>query len=376
MRLLYIARHFHPRMEGIVAAMAATGEVDVTLICPSNWRDELGLDRPVWRTETVYTRIEVPMLGTPNDYHRALYRTATFALRTTLPQIIHAEEEPESLAALQIAATRAVAAPHAKLVLNSWQNLNRPKRWYVLLVTQLALRSADGITCGNIGALAVLRQLGYKGLAEVIPQKGVSLTLYRPQTPVPGPNHGLRLLYAGRLLHEKDIVTLLRAMPLVSTSTTLRIVGDGPERAKIIEMIDLLRLSTRVTVEPSVEPTALLDIFAAADALILPSKTMPFWSEQLGRILLEAMACALPVIGSDSGAIPEVVGDAGLIFPEGNSQALADRIRELEISPARRLELGNLGRDRVQSYSEESLALRNIEFYRHVLARRRRAPML
>lgn len=368
MRVLYIARHFHPRMEGIVAALAATGVAEVTLICPANWRDELGLARQTGQTITAYRRLELPMLGAPNDYHRALYRTLNFALPTVRPQIIHAEEEPESLAALQIAAAHRLFAPRAQLILNAWQNLDRPKHWYVRLVARLAFLAADAITCGNDGAVTVLRSAGYNGLAPIIPQKGVNTDLYYPLAAVPhAESDGLRLLYAGRLLPEKDVETLLHALPLVAASTTLRIVGDGPQRARLRELIDELRLQDRVQLASPVEPTALPALFAQADALVLPSKTMPFWSEQLGRILLEAMACALPVIGSDSGAIPEVIGPAGLIFPEGNSAALADCIRLLDVDHGLRRRLGLLGMAQAERFSERSLAAQNLQLYHTLL---------
>ena len=55
----------------------------------------------------------------------------------------------------------------------------------------------------------------------------------------------------------------------------------------------------------------------ALDALVLPSESTPLWKEQFGHVLIEAMACGVPVVGSDSGAIPEVIGEAGLLFPGG-----------------------------------------------------------
>ena len=49
-------------------------------------------------------------------------------------------------------------------------------------------------------------------------------------------------------------------------------------------------------------------------ALVLPSRTTPRWKEQFGRVLIEAMACGVPPVGSDSGEIPHVIDDAGLVF--------------------------------------------------------------
>ena len=73
---------------------------------------------------------------------------------------------------------------------------------------------------------------------------------------------------------------------------------------------------------PSTEVPAVL---RALDVLVLPSLTTPSWKEQFGRVLQEAMACAIPVVGSDSGEIPHVIGDAGLVTPEGDAAALRRR---------------------------------------------------
>ena len=80
---------------------------------------------------------------------------------------------------------------------------------------------------------------------------------------------------------------------------------------------------------PSTAPENVGPILKSMDVLVLPSRSMPYWKEQFGRVLVEAMACGVPVIGSDSGAIPAVIGDAGLVFPEGDDRALADRILQL-----------------------------------------------
>jgi glycosyltransferase involved in cell wall biosynthesis len=102
--------------------------------------------------------------------------------------------------------------------------------------------------------------------------------------------------------------------------------------------------------------------------LVLPSLTTPTWKEQFGHVLVEAMACGVPVIGSDSGAIPEVIGDAGLIVPEGNVDALADAIQSLISAPALRVDLAARGRSRVQAeYTNDSVARRLAAFWEGVI---------
>ena len=88
-------------------------------------------------------------------------------------------------------------------------------------------------------------------------------------------------------------------------------------------------------------------VYRSCDVVVLPSRTMPSWKEQFGRVLIEAMACQVPVVGSDSGEIPNVIGDAGLIFPEGDVAALTRQLRTLMDDRTLRQQLGAAGRQRV-----------------------------
>jgi glycosyltransferase involved in cell wall biosynthesis len=99
--------------------------------------------------------------------------------------------------------------------------------------------------------------------------------------------------------------------------------------------------------------------------LALPSLTTARWKEQFGRVLIEAQACGVPVVGSDSGAIPEVIGKEGLIFPEGNARRLSDRLNKLEESPAFRKSLGLQGRSRVLGlFTNQKIADQLHQIYR------------
>ena len=106
----------------------------------------------------------------------------------------------------------------------------------------------------------------------------------------------------------------------------------------------------------------------ALDALVLPSRTTPRWKEQFGRVIIEAQACETPVIGSSSGAIPDVVGPGGLIFPEGDAAALALAMTALHADPQKARELGKLGRRQAEEhYTWERVAQRMWEIYSEVL---------
>ena len=90
--------------------------------------------------------------------------------------------------------------------------------------------------------------------------------------------------------------------------------------------------------------------YAQLDVVVLPSHSTPTWKEQFGRVIIEALWCGVPVIGSDSGEIPWVIGltGGGLVFPEGDVGALAARLAELRASPELRRQLADTGRQAVE----------------------------
>jgi glycosyltransferase involved in cell wall biosynthesis len=112
------------------------------------------------------------------------------------------------------------------------------------------------------------------------------------------------------------------------------------------------------------------------DVLVLPSDTHKGWKEQFGRVLIEAMACQVPVIGSSSGAIPEVIGEAGLIFPERDHHALAAALERLQANPALRADLAQQGRDRVlRHFTNQVIAEKTYAIYRALVGREGRFPL-
>lgn len=109
--------------------------------------------------------------------------------------------------------------------------------------------------------------------------------------------------------------------------------------------------------------------YAEIDTLVLPSLTRPNWKEQFGRVLVEAMACALPVIGSNSGAIPGVIGNGGLVFPEGDVAALAKHLYDLQTKADLRELLGEQGRKRfLDHFTHEKIANLTVAVYKEILA--------
>jgi glycosyltransferase involved in cell wall biosynthesis len=365
--VLYIARYHNPIMERKIALMATQSDLSFCLARPSHWQDEYGQVAVPILPDQPYKTLAVPLLFRPTDWHRALYGTLTFKIAEFRPDLIHAEEEPESLAALQILLARRLFAPKARVILHTWQNINRPKRWYVWWVARTAFRYADAILCANREGVSVLREMGYAGPSAVIPHHGVHLGVFRPQASARTSSQ-FTIAFVGRFAPEKGLDTLLEAVCLLGSTVRLLLVGAGPHRQTLEDQIYAMGLSHQVQFVDPLANDKLPGLFAEIDVLVLPSRTMSFWKEQFGRVLVEAMACKVPVVGSDSGAIPEVIGDAGLIFPEGDAIALADCLHQLIGSADLGHDLAERGYQRVQRlYSQECIAEQTIAFYRSIL---------
>jgi glycosyltransferase involved in cell wall biosynthesis len=151
----------------------------------------------------------------------------------------------------------------------------------------------------------------------------------------------------------------------------LHIVGEGSERAALQQLANQLQIAEKVTFGPRLNSEAMPQYYRALDILVLPSRTQANWKEQFGRVLTEAMACGVAVIGSDSGEIPHVIGAAGRIFPEGDATALRHYLQQLLDQPAERIRLSQLGRQRVlDCYTMASVAQQTVVVYEKLMAKK------
>jgi glycosyltransferase involved in cell wall biosynthesis len=126
-----------------------------------------------------------------------------------------------------------------------------------------------------------------------------------------------------------------------------------------------LGVAEHITFHGSIPHAQVAALWPSIDVLVLPSRTAPRWAEQFGHVLVEAMAHGVAVIGSSSGAIPGVIGDAGLVVPERDPAALQEALDGLASNRSRAEELGHLGRKRVQRlYTDDAVAERTIAFWK------------
>ncbi|BCA66184.1 hypothetical protein SHINM1_017860 [Fluviibacter phosphoraccumulans] len=146
--------------------------------------------------------------------------------------------------------------------------------------------------------------------------------------------------FVGRFVPEKGVLDLLQALGPLGADYVLVCIGGGPQEIELREHAQSLGVAKQLRILPPMPASALAEHIAAMDVLALPSHTEQFWKEQYGRVLVEAMAAGVPVIGSDSGAIPYVIGDARRVFAEGDIAGICKAVKAAEgLTAAEREEL-------------------------------------
>ena len=294
------------------------------------------------------------------------------ALRRRPLQLIDLNHEPYSVACAEVLTLCRWLAPRAAVVVQACQNIFHryppPFNW----LERRAYKRADAVAVCSETVREVLDAKGFDGQAVVIPF-GVNTEVFRPRRAIDRESRGpLTIGYVGRMLPGKGLNILADALgKLEPESWKLLVVGDGPERKNFGEALAARGLVNRAEFLGAVSYEKVPDIYQRVDLLVMPTQTTKRIREQFGRVLVEAMASAVPVIGSTCGAIPEVIGEAGLVVPEGDPDALAGALEKLLADGALRERLVRAGLDRVnQHFSWERVADKTHDLFLQVLRRK------
>ena len=345
--------------------IAVHPDVDLQVIIPPSWNDRAGTILAERKYTDGYQLIIDP-INFNGSFHTHYYPKLKQRLQQFNPDIVHIDEEPYNLATWL--AWRQSKAMDAKTLFFSWQNINRAYPLPFSWMERQVLNGVDYALMGNESAVSVWREKGYRGRFQVIPQFGVDTNLFVP----PASRDEGRAFVIGsanrRLVPEKGVDTLLQALAKLPGIWRAVIAGEGPEKQKLIQLTRKLGLEERVTFEGAVSSTEMPRFLQQLDVLVLSSRTLPNWKEQFGRILIEAMACEVAVVGSNSGEIPNVIGQAGLTFSEDDVPALFQQLHSLISSKPLRDSLGKQGRQRVlENYTQSKIATKTVDVYREMI---------
>lgn len=290
------------------------------------------------------------------------------------PDIIHLEEEAWSLNALQTVRLKRKYCPNSRFIFRTSLSIPSKQRFGPLPVwiEKRVFRETDIAFPLSENAGKILKQRGYIG--EQIPfPNGVDISLFQKQDMSElktslGLADSFVIGYIGRLIQMKGVDTLIEAAAMLDFSFKLLFVGRGEDKSKFVDLVATHQITDKIVWIDAVPPEEVPDYLNCMNTLVLPSRTTTDWVEFFGRVLIEGMACEVPVIGSDSGEIPQVIGDAGLVFPEGDATALAEKIRQIASDLKLCETLQKRGLVRVQNFTWETIAQRTYEVYQQLLA--------
>lgn len=339
--------------------------VQVTAMAPPVWVE--GGNRQVFeRSDVAAGDIVISPMRFNGHFHLHYYPELRHLLRQYRPDLVHIDEEPYNLATFM--GVKACQQLDIPTLFFSWQNLRRRYPPPFRQMEEFAYERVEHALAGSQQAAVVLREKGYKKPLTIVPQFGIDPDVFHPAIKTPGP---FTIGFLNRLIPAKAPLLMLDALRLLPDTIHLRFVGDGPLLAELERQIERLSLSTRVRLDRRVPSSQMPELMCDLDVVVLPSLTTPRWKEQFGRVLIEAMSCGVPVVGSDSGEIPEVIGDAGIVVPEGDATALAAAISALCDNPQLRREFAERGRQRVlDRYTQQRVAETTCQAYTQVLASR------
>ncbi|MBW4419408.1 MAG: hormogonium polysaccharide biosynthesis glycosyltransferase HpsO [Myxacorys californica WJT36-NPBG1] len=357
--------------------------IEVTIVVPKRWKPG-GVMKDVvktrYREEGSFRVVPVSNFSQNNQGLLSFGAELIPLLRTFRPDIIQVEQGSKSIAYAEMISLNRLLGLKAKNLFFTWWNLPYTLKFPVSLLESYNLRHTDGIVVGNRDGDQILRQRGYQGKMRIMPQLGVDHDLFRPQ---PQPELAAQLGisdndfvvgFVGRFVPEKGLLTLAKALAgLKDRSWKWLLLGRGEQKETLLAEAKTLGFDDRLIWVESVPHADVYRYINLMHTLVLPSETTyqfktltsAGWKEQFGHVLIEAMACQVPVIGSDSGEIPNVIDNAGLIFPEGNVDQLRDRISQLIDNRSFAEELGRQGYGRaIAHYTNHALAKELLTFYR------------
>jgi phosphatidyl-myo-inositol dimannoside synthase len=361
----------------LVREVARNSDFEVTVAAPSYFHGDL---RPiVIEPEPPGSPLRLVPLKTRLSRFIHVFRYDGAALRALIREgefdVVHAWEEPYVFAGYQIA--KALKNSPARFCFRTAQSYVKRYPPPFGHFERVVLARAQGWIAGASLVYQAMLDRGFPKQNGRILNLAVDLEQFQPLSPDQRASV-LRELgleppvigYVGRFTQAKGLDVLMKAMEQVSGARpwSLLLLGSGEYQDKLLDWAANKGWSGRVKVLLA-KHADVPRYLGCMDMMVAPSQSMKNWREQFGRMIIEAFACGVPVIGSDSGEIPFVIGDAGQVVAEANVAGWARAIEGLLASPEKRHELQDRGLARAPRYSVAVIAKQYEEYYRWLAGR-------
>lgn len=353
MRILLLSPEAPPR--GVLRALVTLG-IEPVVARPTGEPETDGI--------TQYVRVAARGDATKPMDLRWSRKALRVAMRDVGPSLVHIVGDPWTpTAEAGAAAARDLKVPY---VLVGTSSVGGPTsitaRWQAKRIRDGAVALA-GITRPALDHLAN----GSTTLpVGVLPHGGLTIP---PQLTSRADRAPLVFGAVGRLVRERGLDLLLDALGRTLGDWRLRVVGTGPAQEALEAQAQQLGLSARLEWIGALGRDDIVTYWPTIDVLVAPSRVSPQWVEPTGTLVLEAMGHGVAALVSRSGALPDVVGESGLIVDTDDGEALSRALQGLVEHPERVLSLGAAGRERVlERYGDVAVAERMATLWRRALA--------
>ena len=347
--------------------LATDSRYEVHLLVPKIWRIEwFGREEK----QTIYTgefhrkNFHVYPLETTDtkNWGRYFFKSIDAHFRKIKPDLIYIIHEESILIHHQIYLYRKLFAPKAKIVFFSMNALGIPyqksKNWLKRRLNKMMwdniIQNTEAALVHYPGCLESLRSGGYDKPIFMQTQVGVDERLfafnesvrkkYRENLKLDGK---IVIGYSGRLVEDKgvdDLTEVFIELARKYENITLLLVGNGILKEWIEDRASRENVGERIIITGFVEQCDVPKYMNRMDIFVLGSKTMPNWIDTFPLVTVQAQSIGIPVVASNSGAIPWQLGDSGKIFCEGNRIELMNHLSEFIEDEKLRKKYGELGR--------------------------------
>jgi glycosyltransferase involved in cell wall biosynthesis len=318
--------------------LAALTDMAVTLVVPFSGdaaQHPIARDEKLRGLDPRFAAVRIPALAGWSDGLHTIHGLRGI-LADLRPDVIHVQEEPHTLLAFQAARLRDRVAPNAALVLETEQSAAQLPPTALRVIERANHAKADALVVRHRGALEARRFRGFSGLGVVV-DHAVDRALFGPgrrdEARAALGAEGFTIGYFGRLSPEGGLIEVLEAIAACRARVTLMIMGRGELRDELADRAVVLKIEDRVRF---FEPKATDDVaffLNALDVLVAITRPAPGYRDPFDRTIAEAQACGVPVIASDQGALPDMVGEAGWTVDAGDAGMLANLLTRLTHNP-------------------------------------------
>ena len=360
--------------------------VEVAVVVPKRWRPggvQNKIIEPEAKVEGNFRIVPIASFSENNQGLLSFGWDLVKFLKEFRPDVIQVEQGSKSIAYAQLITLNKMLGLKAKMLFFTWWNMPYELKFPISALEAYNLKNTDGVVVGNKDGFDVLRDRNYSNPMRIMPQLGIDESIFKPQQqPDLRSKYGIKaddfiVGFVGRFVPEKGLMTLAKSLAgLKEQNWKWLILGRGPLEAELKQWAKDEDLEDRLILIESVPHADVPRYINLMTTLLLPSETTyefktltaAGWKEQFGHVIIEGMGSAIPVIGSDSGEIPNVIGDAGMVFPEGNTEELRERLHRLMTQKGLAKKIGQRGYEKaMQRYTNTALAEEQLRFYEELL---------